>query len=323
MKERLRIVKEKVNEIDPLCYDHPLYKALSSPCSHYEKKVTPFKLTHEQLLYVCLWILDCVRIGKCNTKEDCDGIFYRLFGDYKKLAPKRCTKKSIAFAVLVSLRAALFCLKAIPSLYDVDYECSVACLEDTIDRYGNAYDNSREKLEEFFKENQYTDGAFWRNNFVPFLKQYMEGQKSIWEDINEQLHLDEMDGISRETEEMRNLKEEKKRLEKRVMELEEELAKGEVENLRVGEQFRIRHLVILFEALLGKRAVPSEMNVSDFAMLLSMVSGYGNKSIDNKIPSGGLDYKNLRVQKQADEVIKYLNNVSPDAVKQIEKFKQG
>ena len=71
------------------------------------------------------------------------------------------------------------------------------------------------------------------------------------------------------------------------------------------------------------RAVPSEMNVSDFAMLLSMVSGYGNKSIDNKIPSGGLDYKNLRVQKQADEVMKYLNNVSPDAVKQIEKFKQG
>ncbi len=322
MKKKLQIIKERVNEIDTLCYEHPLYKVLASPISHYEKKVTPFKLTQEQLLYVCLWVLDCVRSEKCNSNEDCDGIFYGLFEDYKKMAPKRCPKKSIAFAVLVSMRAALFCLKAIRSMYDLDYECSVSCLEETINRYGNAYDNNREKLEEFFEANQYTDGDLWCNNFVPFLKQYMEGDKSIWEEINEKLHLDEMEGINLESEEIRILKEAKKRDEERIMELEEQLAMGEKENLRASEKFNICHIVILFEALLGKRAVPLEMNITAFSSLLAKVSGYNNKSIDNKIPSTGLDYQKPHVRQQANEVIRCLEKVSPEVAERIrEKLK--
>lgn len=323
MKEKLTKLKECANEIDTRYSEHPLYRILDVPAAFYDEKVTPFKLSLAQMLYVCLWILDLVRRDKCQSSEESDAVFHHLCDVYQQMAPRRCPKKSIAFAALVSLKSACFCLEALVRAYPSEYDVCMVCLQETIDRYGNAYHNDKQKLGDIFKEKQSYEEMLWVLDFLPFLKNYMEEQESIFEEMETWLEKKGVGKAGGESEVVVALKKQIEDLQREKRALEEELEAEKEEEAKGAEQFRIRHIVILFEALLGKRAVTNDMNVSHFATLLSMVSGYGSKSIDNKIPASGLDYQNLRVRKQANEVIKYLEDVSPEMAERIREKMKG
>lgn len=324
MKEKLIALDVYGNEVAKHCNTHPLYEVLSVFVSLYEDIVAPFKLTLEQVMYVCLMILERVRNGGYQSLEESDALFHHLVDVYEQMPKPPCTKQSIAFAALVSLRSAYFCLQTMDSAFGSFYEKSISCLQGTIDHYGDSYGNKRGQLEFLFQKDLLCERELlWNLNFLPFLKEFMEGKEHILDEMEMIIAKRMRSKVNDDEDEVVALKKQVKKLEAHVKSLKEELEVAEVAEVKGAKQFRIRHIVILFEALLGKTAIASEMTVSDFALLLSMVSGYGSNSIDNKIPASGLDYMNPRVRKQANEVIKYLENLSPEMAERIRKKLNG
>lgn len=317
MKKKLTKLSECANEISARYSDHPLCRVLRAPAEQYEEKVTPFKLTLEQMLYVCLWILDLVRRDKCQSSEESDAIFHHLFDIYTEMAPRRCPKKSIAFAALVSLKCAHFCLEALLEVFPSEYDACLSFLGGTIDRYGNAYRNNKQQLDYIFKESSAYEETLWRLDFLPFMKNYMEEREVIFEEMEAWLGKKIGNKANADAEEVEMLKRQIEELKEEKKALEEELeiaCKPEVEGKK---QFKIRHIVILLEALLGIRITSNETNVSAVSKLISMMSKYSPGSINGKIPSGGLDYSNRGVKRQANDVALFMDDISPEIAAKI------
>ena len=318
MKEKFAALAVCGDDIAKLCSTHPLYEVLYVCASLYEDIVFPFKLTLEQLMFACLETLEHVRNGDFLSTEESDAMFYHFFETYEQLAPTRCLKQSIAFAALMSLRSAYFCMEAMESAFDIEYDTAMKCLKATIDRYGNAYYNKRETLENLFQKNLFCEmELLWKLDFLPFLKNFMEGKEHILDEMKMVIAKQTQGSEDERDQEKLQLRHQLEESETKVKALEEELAALVEEEKHEGQKFHIIPLVILFEALLGKRAVASDLNVKKFSEMLNKVSGYGISSIDNKIPSQGLDYKSKYVNRMAKEVISYLEPVSPEMAMKI------
>lgn len=320
MKQLLIAIKTFADQIGEKLSDHPLYEVLESPISLYEDVVTPFKLTLEQLFYVCLWVLNRVRTDKCNSDEDSDFMYHHLYETYEQMVSGHISPKSISFATLVSLKSAYFCLNAITNDVPSEYRDCMEYLKSTIERHGDS--RQKQSLEAFFNIDQYRKDLLWKYDFLHFLKGYMERneKESVYEEIPTWLYLlanKKNDGAE---DEVSILKNKIKLLETQVRDLEEELKTPEETTGTPNEYFTIRHVAILFEALFQMENLTSScIHRQAFAKLIGKVHQCNYRSFSSQIDARGLDYKNHDTRKKAKEVIRYLEEVAPEVAERIRK----
>ena len=315
MKERLRKVRRYQNLIDEKFDENTIYKGLTPYYAIYDRKVAVFKLSHAEIFYGCVWVLDTLRRNKKidNKKYSTVSLELSFFDDYRGIAPPRASDESINKAIDVIMECVRTCINAYHSKTSwlPDFTKYIEDLEVGIDMNGGFTVGLGSKHEPHPNSRRY-----WDEVFVPYLKEYMVSDVFWSEEVN--IFLDEQDAV---VPAIINTQMEKVPLptgflpKKPVQKEEAEIPDAnDEENTK---QFTNRQLAILFETLLDLTLVPGETNISAFAELLSRVSGRSKGSIRNKIPSSGINYDDPSVIKDVEFVASCLEKVSPKIAKEI------
>ena len=306
MKYKLKKIKKCAKAFGTEYGNNAIYMVLRSVATSYQWRAALFKLTHEQLFYACLWVLDGIRKGEISTEEGGESTFKYLFDQFKETAPTRTSDKNIAFAVLVSLKCAHLCLDPIVDRDDSsEYDMAMGALEQLIYDYEQSY-HCRTEVNDMFFMGDFCPREFWYGTFIPHVQEYMRSDVFLSSEIG--VFLDEQGEAGDEL----------KALHAQVASLQAENCslKAELDVYRKSDkedddkQMSVRQLIILFENLLNVKAAYNHINKSQFADFLIWVSG--KTSVRSRIPSQGLDYANENVMRDADFVIERLAAVSPE-----------
>lgn len=319
MKDKLLRVREHSAEIERTFSANIIYEGLMPCFLMYDRKVRVFKLTHAEIFYGCMCVIDSIRKEKdseVGQKLMWEG---ELTQAYTDLAPVRASKQSIQTAVEVVLDCVDECLDArkastswLPRFFKMisDLELSIS-MEGSI-TVGLVSTPTKEL----------TSKQYWRFVFAPYVKEYMAGDLYLSDEVD--LFLDQLNG--KRLNETPILFESPKRLlpdssvighpQPDMMEMpyDEEADEDEEDD---DIQLTNRQLIILFEELLDVTLIPGETNISAFAELVSRVSGRSKGSIRNKIPSGGIDYADKSVTKDLELVASLVEKVSPEMARKL------
>ena len=315
MKEKLRRVRKYQNLIDEKFGDNIIYRGLTPYYAIYDRKVAVFKLSHAEIFYGCVWVLDALRRSKKidNKKYSTVNLELNIFDGYRSIAPPRASDESINKAIDVIMECVRTCINAYHSKTSrlPDFTKYIEDLEVGIDMNGGLTVGLGAKHEPHPNSRRY-----WNEKFVPHLKEYMVSDLFLSEEVD--IFLDEQDAVvpSIINTQIENAPSQVGILPKKPVQTEETgtLDVNDEDNTK---QFTNRQLAILFETLLDLTLVPGETNISAFAELLSRVSGRSKGSIRNKIPSSGINYDDPSVVKDTEFVASCLEKVSPKIAKEI------